>query len=286
MSAARAIRKEHDMIKLIACDMDGTLLDSAQRLPAELCEGICVLNFGKVIAKLKEKGVLFCVASGRQYASLRRDFDAYADDMLFICENGALVMQRDQRVLIDPIDPSFISSIVTATKSLEGVYPVVCRAGVALIEKTASDEFIRNTRMYYPSVEVVEDLTALGRLPDVCKVAFYDEGDAQTHELPALRAKLEGPLSIILSGEHWVDVMKPGVNKGCAMRGIQQKLGISAAECMAFGDYLNDCELLQAVGESYAMENAHPALKALARHIAPSNDENGVMRVVRAALEL
>ena len=55
---------------------------------------------------------------------------------------------------------------------------------------------------------------------------------------------------------------------------------------MAFGDYLNDCELLQAVGESYAMENAHPALKALARHIAPSNDENGVMRVVRAALEL
>ena len=101
-----------------------------------------------------------------------------------------------------------------------------------------------------------------------------------------LQAKLEGPLSITLSGEHWVDVMKPGVNKGCAMRGIQQKLGISAAECMAFGDYLNDCELLQAVGESYAMENAHPALKALARHIAPSNDENGVMRVVRAALGL
>ena len=168
------------MIKLIACDMDGTLLDSAKRLPAELPE---------VIAKLKEKGVLFCVASGRQYASLRRDFDAYADDMLFICENGALVMQRDQRVLIDPIDPSFISGIVTAAKSLEGVYPVVCRAGVALIEKTASDEFIRNTRMYYPSVEVVADLTALGRLPDVCKVAFYDEGDAQTHELPVLASK-------------------------------------------------------------------------------------------------
>ena len=70
----------------------------------------------------------------------------------------------------------------------------------------------------------MEDLTALGRLPDVCKVAFYDEGDAQTHELPVLQAKLEGPLSITLSGEHWVDVMKPGVNKGCAMRGIQQKL--------------------------------------------------------------
>lgn len=50
---------------------------------------------------------------------------------------------------------------------------------------------------------------------------------------------------------------------------------------MAFGDYLNDCELLQSVGESYAMENAHPRLKEMARHIAPSNDEDGVMRVIR-----
>lgn len=206
------------MIKLIACDMDGTLLDSQKRLPPELPE---------VIAQLREKGVIFCVASGRQYASLRRDFEAYADDLLFLCENGALVMQRDKRVLIDPVDASFITRIVTATRALSGVYPVVCRADVALIEKTASPEFIRNTKMYYPSVEVVDDLTALDQLGDVCKVAFYDEGDAQTHELPELKKHLEGPLAVILSGEHWVDVMKPGVNKGCAMRGIQQKLGIS-----------------------------------------------------------
>ncbi len=82
-------------------------------------------------------------------------------------------------------------------------------------------------------------------------------------------------------GEHWVDVMKPGVTKGGAMRGVQKKLGITPEECMAFGDYLNDCELLQSVGESYAMENAHPRLKEMARHIAPSNDEDGVMRVIR-----
>ena len=75
--------------------------------------------------------------------------------------------------------------------------------------------------------------------------------------------------------------MKPGVHKGAAMRGLQSLLGIRPEECMAFGDYLNDCELLEAVGESYAMENAHPTLKRLARHIAPSNDEDGVMRVLR-----
>lgn len=265
------------MIKLIACDMDGTLLDSRKRLPAALPE---------VIAVLKEKGVCFAVASGRQYAALRRDFERYVEDILFICENGALVMQKDERLLIDPLDPRDLYDIVTATRELRGVYPVVCRADVALIEKTASPEFIRNTCMYYPSVQVVDDLTAHCNLGDVCKVAFYDEYDAQTHELPELQKKLAPKLSVILSGEHWVDVMKPGVNKGGAMRGVQEKLGITPEECMAFGDYLNDCELLEAVGESYAMENAHPELKKIARHIAPSNDEDGVMRVVCRELGL
>ena len=86
---------------------------------------------------------------------------------------------------------------------------------------------------------------------------------------------------MILSGEHWVDVMKPGVHKGAAMRGLQKMLGIAPSECMAFGDYLNDCELLESAGESYAMANAHPLLKAQAKHIAPSNDDNGVIRVIR-----
>ena len=78
--------------------------------------------------------------------------------------------------------------------------------------------------------------------------------------------------------------MKPGVNKGCAMRGIQQKLGISAAECMAFGDYLNDIELLRTAGESYAMANAHEQLAALAKYRCPSNDEDGVCRTIRSVL--
>ena len=72
------------MIKLIACDMDGTLLDSQKRLP---------MDFSEVLAALKEKGVLFAVASGRQYAALRRDFEPYIEDVLFICENGALLAE-------------------------------------------------------------------------------------------------------------------------------------------------------------------------------------------------
>lgn len=261
------------MIKLIACDMDGTLLDSRKRLPPDL---------PRVLAALDAQGTIFAVASGRQYAVLRRDFERYAGSMLFICENGALVMHKEKRLLIDPMDKAMLRDVILSMRDMPGVYPVVCRADVALIDRKASREFVKNTCMYYPSVQVVDDLLDHLDLDDVCKVAFYDEQDAQTHELPALQAALADHLAVILSGEHWVDVMKPGVNKGKAMRAIQMQMGIAPQECMAFGDYLNDVELLEAVEESYAMANAHPTLFAASRHTAPSNDEDGVMRVIRS----
>ena len=90
----------------------------------------------------------------------------------------------------------------------------------------------------------------------------------------------------MLSGEHWVDVMKPGVNKGCALRALQQRMGIGPQKLHGFGDYLNDIELLQAAQESYAMKNAPPALFRVARHIAPGNDETACCRVIRAQFAL
>ena len=265
------------MVKLIACDMDGTLLDSKKRLPRDL---------PRVLGELRARGVSFAVASGRQYAALRRDLENVADGILFICENGALVMERDEQVLIDPMPVDVLAGAVTAARDLPGVYPVLCRARVALVERGSSDVFMEATRPYYPSLEIVNNLLDYCDSRDVCKIAFYDEGDAQTHEYPALRKRLGGALSVILSGEHWVDVMKKGVHKGGAMRGLQRELGVAPEECMAFGDYLNDCELLESVGESYAMENAHPQLKAMARHIAPSNDEDGVLRVIKREFNL
>ncbi len=265
------------MIKLIASDMDGTLLDSRKRLPAD---------FFDVIGKLRAQGVRFAVASGRQYAALRRDLAPIADQILFICENGALVMENDRQLFIDAMDPAQVLSAVRACKGLSGVYPVICRAREAIIESSAAPEFIAETRRYYPSAIVVDDLTAHCHHDDVCKVAFYDEGDAQTHELPVLKEKLEARMAVIISGEHWVDVMKPGVTKGEAMRRMQELLGIDKAACMAFGDYLNDYALLLSVGESYAMANGHPDLIAIAKHIAPSNDEDGVMRVIRERFSL
>ena len=261
------------MIKLIASDMDGTLLTTDKRLP---------VDFTDVVRALYKKGVSFCIASGRQYASLRRDLEDLVGELIFIAENGALIMEHDEQLFIDPLDACDLPHIVRAAEGLERVYPVVCRSDAALVDKTASEAFVTELRMYYEQTFVVDDLAgACADFHDVCKVAFYDAGDAATHLLPVLKQRLGGDHSVILSGANWVDVMKPGVNKGRAMRMLQQIKGISPDESMAFGDYLNDLELLESVTESYGMENALEELKAIARHIAPPNDEDGVMRVVK-----
>ena len=166
------------MIRLIATDMDGTLLNSASQVPEDLPQ---------VIAALKEKGVLFCAASGRQYASLRRELEAVADQIVFICENGALIMKNEERLFLDAIDPALLQQVIAKSRPMEKVYPVICRAGMAIIEKSSPDAFVQAMLAGYPNVLVVDDLAEHTHYDDVCKVAFYDEGDAQAYELP-LRA--------------------------------------------------------------------------------------------------
>jgi hydroxymethylpyrimidine pyrophosphatase-like HAD family hydrolase len=90
----------------------------------------------------------------------------------------------------------------------------------------------------------------------------------------------------VVSGEHWVDVMNPATNKGAGIRSIQRALGITPAQTMVFGDFLNDLEMMDAADYSFAMHNAHPVLRERARYVAPPNTENGVVRTISSVLGL
>lgn len=263
------------MIRLIASDMDGTLLDEQKRLPP---------RFEGVVRRLRAQGVRFAVASGRQYETLLRDFPRLADELIFIAENGAMAADGRRLLFVDSVPPEQAARALRAMHALQGVYPILCTAHGAFIED-ADEAFEAKARMYYARVERVPDLIPLCAQGEVCKIAAYDPQGAEGRSFDALRGALP-ELSVILSAATWSDVMRPGVSKGSAMRALQRSLGIGPEECMAFGDYLNDLELLQACGHSYAMRNAHPRLKAAARFEAPGNDENGVMRVLREAFDL
>ena len=80
--------------------------------------------------------------------------------------------------------------------------------------------------------------------------------------------------------------MSPTADKGHALRAVQDTLGITAEQTMAFGDYLNDVGMLDAAHWCFAMDNAHPDVRAHARFVAPSNNDNGVVRTIRSVLGL
>ncbi|MEU2286563.1 Cof-type HAD-IIB family hydrolase [Streptomyces sp. NPDC013178] len=264
-------------IRLIVTDMDGTLLDDDKQVPDGLWE---------VLALLRERGVLFSPASGRQYATLAREFAEVADGMVFIAENGTYVVRDGKELSSDPLDPAVVTRVVAAVRRLAAggvdVGAVVCGKRSAYVERT-DEAFLAEVRRYYVRHEVVEDVAAVE--DDIIKVALFDFGSAEETTAPAL-APFADTHQVVVSGEHWVDVMNRTANKGAALRRLQRELGITPAQTLVFGDYLNDLEMLDAADWSFAMANAHPEVVRRARHLAPANNDNGVLRTVVRLLGL
>lgn len=156
---------------------------------------------------------------------------------------------------------------------------VVCGKRSAYVERTDA-AFLAEVGRYYVRHRVVEDVTAVD--DDILKVALFDFGSAEETTAPAL-APFTRTHQVVVSGEHWVDVMSRTANKGAALRRLQRELGITPAQTMVFGDYLNDLEMLDAADWSFAMAGAHPEVVRRARHLAPSNNDNGVLRTIAAS---
>ncbi|WEO94075.1 Cof-type HAD-IIB family hydrolase [Streptomyces sp. FXJ1.172] len=264
-------------IRLIVTDMDGTLLDDAKRIPDGLWP---------VLAELRRRGVLFSPASGRQYATLARQFADVAEGMVFIAENGTYVVRDGVELSSDSLGPAVAGAIARTVRRLVAggvdVGAVVCGKRSAYVERT-DEAFLAEVRKYYVEHRIVEDVTAVE--DDVIKVALFDFGSAEHSTAPAL-AEFAGTHQVVVSGEHWVDVMNRTADKGTALRGLQRALGITPAQTMVFGDYLNDLEMLDAADWSFAMAGAHPEVVRRARYLAPSNNDNGVLRTIARVLGL
>ncbi|MFJ8079478.1 Cof-type HAD-IIB family hydrolase [Streptomyces sp. NPDC096205] len=264
-------------IRLIVTDMDGTLLDDDKQPPAELWTALELL---------RERGVLFSPASGRQYATLAREFSGAADGMVFIAENGTYVVRDGVELSSDPLDKAVVADVLETVRRLNAdgvdVGAVVCGKRSAYVER-ADEPFLAEVRKYYVENRVVADATAVE--DDILKVALFDFGPAERTTAPAL-APFTATHQVVVSGEHWVDLMNGTANKGAAIRRLQRELGITPAQTMVFGDYLNDLEMLDTADWSYAMANAHPEVVRRARHLAPANTDNGVLRTIARVLGL
>ena len=156
---------------------------------------------------------------------------------------------------------------------------IVC--GVESAYMTVPDEEeSRNAVMYYERLKIVDDLKKAYKNDRVVKLAIYFKNFSAEANFVKFDS-IPKHLTAVVSGVSWIDIANHSVNKGSAISEIQKKLNIKKEDCMAFGDYLNDYELLTTCEESYAMANAHEDIKKIAKHMAPSNDEDGVMTILR-----
>ena len=260
-------------IRLIATDLDGTLVDDAKQIHDELWP---------LVDELHARGIAFCPASGRQYYNLLQLFQDVAGELAFIAENGTYVLAGEREISSDCLPLDAARGVVARVRGLEDSGAVLCGKRSAYIER-GDPGFVVHVTPYYTRLQVVDDLLRVE--DDVLKVAVYDFVSAERHTAPRL-ADVAAVHQVVVSGAHWVDVMSRTANKGRAVRQVQQALGVTADQTAVFGDFLNDLEMMDAASWSFAMANAHPLVKQRARFVAPTNNANGVVRAIRALLGL
>jgi Cof subfamily protein (haloacid dehalogenase superfamily) len=268
-------------VRLVVADMDGTLLDAEGHVPED---------FWPLLDLMRSRGITFAPASGRQHSTLARTFAGHLDGMPVIAENGTLVVRDGEELSSTPLAPRVAEEVVHRVREVAGtgrdVGTVVCGKRTAYVER-ADDAFWTEASRYYAALEAVSDLAAVASLravdDQILKVAVFDFDDVAPAVVPAL-SPLRSAAQVVVSGRNWLDVFADGVTKGAAVERLQAELGITREQTVAFGDYLNDIELLDAADWSFAMADAHPRVLERARYVAPSAAEHGVVRVLEQLL--
>ena len=263
------------MIKIIFSDMDGTLLTDENKLPD---------GFDELIAELKRRGVLFAPASGRQYASLLKSFPNYRDEFLFVAEGGTLVMYRGEEIFSHTMEPEIVRDVLATGATLDDIMCVWCgKMDSYILRDFDKPIYTADMDKYYTHRVAVDSWDEVDDTP--IKIALYDRrGHAKENIFDKLE-KFHGKLQVVQTIDWWVDVSATGANKGEAIKNVQRVLNVKPEECVAFGDYPNDYEMLQAVDYGFAMANAHPAVKEVAKFHTDSNNDAGVLKAIRQLMD-
>lgn len=264
------------MIKLIASDVDGTLVkDSSPFIYPELPETVMELK--------KNKNIQFTVASGRQYYSIRRMFRSIAENIAYIADNGAHIVYQGNTLYVKEMKRSDAEQLIKLCREYRDQSELLVSTQEGCLMETDNPEFIELIRNGYRNkYEIVDDVLAT-ELP-IIKISIYKKGGlrdlGEQIFIPAFQDKLKGTMA----GEEWVDFMDKSVDKGNALRILEEHLGITKEETMAFGDNNNDIGMLQAAGISYAVENARDEVIAVADYVCPSYMEKGVYQIIKKLL--
>lgn len=259
------------MVKAIAVDMDGTFLDSNKHYDKD--------RFEKIFKALKERNIEFIAASGNQYAKLKSIFGER--DMFFISENGAVIYKGEVLYNYRSFDKDIYTEVVNylnQDRKLDEF--IVCGLKSAYILKETSDAFKKDAHFYYHQLEEIDSFQPLPD-DDYVKIALNINRETHSTLDTDLEEKFSDSIKLVSSGHDSIDIIMPNMTKGQALQRLLEEWHMSPSELMAFGDANNDKDMLAFAEHSYVMANSHdPSLFDVAKAVAPSNDEQGVLQII------
>ena len=265
-------------IKLIATDMDGTLLDPKGQVDLPRLE--------KILDQLEERNIRFVIATGNEIHRVRQLLGHLTNRVVLIVANGARIFENDQLIQYHTWDDQVVDKALKFFKGRECQDQfVVTSMNGGFVKKgtvfTELDKFMtpEMIELLYQRMNFVDELQTdlFGGVLKMSLVVGEERSDTVLQEINQL---FNGHVQAVSSGYGCIDILQEGIHKAWGLQELLKRWDIKSQEIMAFGDSENDVEMLELAGIAYAMENADDKAKASATDLAPSNSQAGVYQVL------
>jgi 5-amino-6-(5-phospho-D-ribitylamino)uracil phosphatase len=254
-------------IKLVAIDLDGTLLNDSKQVSSQTVAGL---------KGLPEKGIKVVIASARPPRSVRHIYSALGLDTLSIHYNGALIWDEPKQKVVHhtPMPGALVHQMITAARAQHPDVLVSCE----VLDRWFTDRFEQSYttetgRMFKP--DVIAPLNQFCGQP-ITKLMLLGPSAMIDVVGQSMADLFHQHVSVVRCDPELVQIMDKRASKGVALHAVAKHYGIPMGQVMAIGDAANDVEMLDAAGVGVAMDNAHPKVKAIADFICPSNNDHGV----------
>ena len=282
MVAMESEKKQMD-IRVIATDMDGTLLDPKGQLDLPRLE--------KILDKLDQCDIRFVIATGNEVHRMRQLLGHLAERVVLVVANGARIFENNELIQAQTWDDAMVDRALAHFKGREcqDQFVVTAMNGGFVKEGTVFtelDKFMTPEMIekLYQRLNFVDefDSSLFGGVLKMSMVVGEERLDSVLQEINDL---FDGHVRAVSSGYGCIDILQDGIHKAWGLEELLRRWDLKAEQIMAFGDSENDIEMLELAGISYAMENAEEAVKRVATKVAPANSQAGVYKVLENWLE-
>ncbi|MBF0698566.1 HAD family hydrolase [Streptococcus danieliae] len=258
------------MFRLMATDLDGTFLDGNHQFDQE--------RFASLLDRLDEQGIVFAAASGRGIASMRELFADFQDRMYLIGENGSIIEERGQVIWSRTMDAETVEQLfadLVASPYVDKNQLIFSAEHEVYALETVDADYLELAREYHPQIQLIGDLQEMQE--PIFKVTL-NLREAEVQEGVAWLVQHLPGYSVMTTGYQTLDIVPTGIDKGAALGRLLLMKDWHPDDLVAFGDQLNDRQMLELAGLAICPENAKDEIKAIADRVIGPASQGSVLK--------